>query len=129
MTIAALTAGASALMKINVKVHCSHLSKIYGVSFLALLGAASPTRGQEALPAIDIGVDSAPRPDRGRSADDRFRSAQPGDALSDPATDNAPTPKTSVTREGIRILGGPAQASSYKALDMMPGVIEDSADP
>jgi len=116
-------------MDMNSKTHCSHLSKIYGASFLALLGAALPARGQEALPSIDIGVDSAPRPNRGRSADDRFRSAQPGDALSDPATDNTPTPKTSVTRQGIQILGGPAQASSYKALDMMPSVIEDSADP
>lgn len=41
----------------------------------------------------------------------------------------APNPVSSVTPEGIRILGGPAQASSYKPLDLMPSVIEDSADP
>jgi hypothetical protein len=92
-------------------------------------GAAFPAQGQESLPAIDIGVETAPRADRAKGLDDRFRSARPGDALSDPATDNAPTPKSSVTRAGIQILGGPAQASAYKALDLLPSVIEDSVDP
>ena len=104
-------------------------SHVFGVSFLALLCVASPALGVEALPTIDIGAESAPRTDRAKASDDPFRSAHPGDALSDPATDNAPTPKSSVTRAGIQILGGPAQASTYKALDLLPSVIEDSADP
>lgn len=117
------------MMNLKSKMHRSGLSKIYGASFLALLGTVLPARGQETLPAIEIGIESTPAADRARSTDDRFRSAHPGDALSDPATDKAPAPRSSVTRAGIQILGGPAQASSYKALDMMPSVIEDSADP
>jgi iron complex outermembrane receptor protein len=116
-------------MRANIKNRRCCPSQIYGVSILALLGAAFPAHGQEALPAIDIGGERAPRAERAKGSDDRFRSARPGDALSDPATDNAPTPKSSVTRAGIQILGGPAQASTYKALDLLPSVIEDSADP
>ncbi len=52
-----------------------------------------------------------------------------GGPLIDATLSPAPNPVSSVTPEGIRILGGPAQASSYKPLDLMPSVIEDSADP
>ncbi|WP_198022893.1 TonB-dependent receptor [Methylosinus sp. LW3] len=104
-------------------------SWLYGVSLLALAASAVPAKSEEALPPIEIGADAAPRSDRAKAADAPFRAARPGDALSGPAADNAPTPKSSVTMEGIKILGGPAQASSYKVLDMMPSVIEDSADP
>jgi iron complex outermembrane receptor protein len=116
-------------MNRNLEAFCITERHVLGVSFLALLCVASPALGVEALPTIDIGSESAPRTDRAKASDDPFRSARPGDALSDPATDDAPTPKSSVTRAGIQILGGPAQASSYKALDLLPSVIEDSGDP
>lgn len=46
-------------------------------------------------------------------------------AVSDPQ----PTPKSTVTRTGIDLLGGPAQTSIYKAFDLMPSVITESPDP
>jgi iron complex outermembrane receptor protein len=54
---------------------------------------------------------------------------QPGDPLINPAASTNPNETSTVTGEGVQILGGPAQASTYKPLDLMPSVIEDSADP
>ncbi|KAF2989072.1 TonB-dependent receptor (plasmid) [Methylocystis sp. MJC1] len=57
------------------------------------------------------------------------RTDRPGDPLFTAVRSRAPNPMSSVGREGIRLLGGPAQASSYKPLDLLPSVIEDSGDP
>jgi iron complex outermembrane receptor protein len=54
---------------------------------------------------------------------------KPGDPLINPAASTNPNQTSTVTGEGVQILGGPAQASTYKPLDLMPSVIEDSADP
>jgi iron complex outermembrane receptor protein len=40
-----------------------------------------------------------------------------------------PAPVSSVTREGIAILGGPGQVSSYQPLDLIPSVSVESPDP
>ena len=40
-----------------------------------------------------------------------------------------PTPKSSVTKEGIDLLGGPGQTSIYAPLQLMPSVVVESPDP
>jgi iron complex outermembrane receptor protein len=99
------------------------------VSLLSLVWLNASAIAQESLPSIDIGAPDVASPEPAKVSDSPFQTAHPGDVLSDAATDNAPNPKSSVTRQGIQILGGPAQASSYKPLDLMPSVIEDSGDP
>ena len=49
--------GVGLTMKANIKNRRCDPRKLYGVSILALLGAAFPAHGQEALPAIEIGVE------------------------------------------------------------------------
>lgn len=44
-------------------------------------------------------------------------------------SDPQPTPKSSITRAGLDLLGGPAQTSLYAPLDLMPSIIEASPDP
>jgi iron complex outermembrane recepter protein len=44
-------------------------------------------------------------------------------------SDPQPTPKSSVTKTGLDLLGGPAQTSLYAPLDLMPSVIVESPDP
>lgn len=44
-------------------------------------------------------------------------------------SDPQPTPKSSTTKAGIELLGGPAQGSIYAPLDLMPSVIVESPDP
>ena len=118
----------------------------YGSSALALEPAPAPeispapsSGSPLALPIFDVGRNSPssilPSSSAPPSSPALPSSAAPpafgysGGGLFDPAGNPAPNPVTSATPEGIRILGGPAQASSYKPLDLMPSVIEDSADP
>lgn len=44
-------------------------------------------------------------------------------------TEPQPTPKNSVTKAGIDLLGGPAQTSLYQPLDLLPSIIVESPDP
>ncbi len=44
-------------------------------------------------------------------------------------SDPQPTPKSTITKAGIDLLGGPAQVSSYKPFDLMPSVMTESPDP
>lgn len=44
-------------------------------------------------------------------------------------SDPQPTPRSTVTKAGVELLGGPAQTSIYKAFDLMPSVITESPDP
>lgn len=44
-------------------------------------------------------------------------------------SDPQPTPRSSVTKAGIDLLGGPAHTSIYAPLDLMPSVIVESPDP
>ncbi|MDR3630380.1 MAG: TonB-dependent receptor [Desulfocapsaceae bacterium] len=44
-------------------------------------------------------------------------------------SDPQPTPKSSVTKAGINLLGGPGQARPYDPLILMPSVIVESPDP
>lgn len=100
-----------------------------GVSACILAaGDASCALAQQVLPTIDI--DGSRRADSVGRGPAGAQSGQnnSGDVLIDAAADPAPNPKSTVTQQGIKILGGPAQASSYKPLDLLPSVLEDSAD-
>ncbi len=44
-------------------------------------------------------------------------------------SDPQPTPKSSVTRAGLDLLGGPGQTSIYAPLNLMPSVVVESPDP
>lgn len=52
-------------------------------------------------------------------------SAEPKLLVSEPQ----PTPKSSVTKAGLDLLGGPAQTSIYAPLSLMPSVVVESPDP
>ena len=52
-------------------------------------------------------------------------SQQQGVAVPDPQ----PAPVTSITPEGLSLMGGPAQTSSYQAADAVPSVLVESPDP
>jgi len=88
-----------------------------GVSLLTLSsGAFAATT----LPDIDIGgeqaaaaVPSSEQAER-NPANAASNFGYGGGPLIDATLSPAPNPVSSVTPEGIRILGGPAQASSYK---------------
>lgn len=85
---------------------------------LASLALSSTALAQEAMQVPTVTI-TAPR--------DGTSESIPG-ALTDAAS-SQPNPKSTVTPEGTKILGGPAQANYYKTLDLMPSVIEDTADP
>ncbi len=123
-------------MRTNTKSARLRLTVYGGVSLLSLMCVNSSGLAQETLPVINIGEEIAANINRRRASDATPAEAKPtpgeaipGDVLIDPASDKAANPKSTITMEGIRILGGPAQASSYKPLDLLPSVIEDSADP
>ena len=101
----------------------------YGSSALALEPAPAPeispapsSGSPLALPIFDVGRNSPssilPSSSAPPSSPALTSSAAPpafgysGGGLFDPAGNPAPNPVTSATPEGIRILGGPAQASS-----------------
>ncbi len=44
-------------------------------------------------------------------------------------SDPQPTPKSSVTKAGLTLLGGPSQTSPLMPLDLMPSVVEAGSDP
>jgi len=52
-------------------------------------------------------------------------SGEPRVMVSDPQ----PTPRSSVTRSGLDLLGGPGQTSQYAPLNLMPSVVVESPDP
>lgn len=104
-----------------------------GASAVVWLKCVESVSAQEILPDILIG---SPEPSAAPAGQGNAPAEQSGANFSysggpliNPAQNPEPNPVSSVTPEGIRILGGPAQASSYKPLDLMPSVIEDSADP
>lgn len=121
---------------------------LQSASLVSMIALSPTAMAQHTLPPIDINNHSAGKPkpragDASQSASSQngervlslgdqasiTRTDRPGDPLFTAVRSNAPNPMSSVGREGIRLLGGPAQASSYKPLDLLPSVIEDSSDP
>ena len=99
-----------------------------GVSML-ILALDVPAFGQQAVPPISVTAPSAAVSPVSGSSTMMGTLYQPGAPLITPPTDNAPNPSSTIGPEGIQTLAGPALASSYKPLDLLPSVIEESADP
>ncbi|QGM46214.1 TonB-dependent receptor [Methylocystis heyeri] len=118
------------MVKFNRSMRAALLAGASTMVWLKCLGAVW---AQESLPDILIGSPQQSAAPAGQADAPAGQSgadfSYSGGPLIDPAQSPEPNPVSSVTPEGIRILGGPAQASSYKPLDLMPSVIEDSADP
>jgi len=128
-------------MTLKAARHSSNAFKaaLAGSASLAIVAFAAPALAQEATPVPAISVIAPPSAAASPSGSSTAAASssstmmgtlyQPGEPLIAPPADNAPNPSSTIGPEGIQTLAAPAFASAYKPLDLLPSVLEESADP
>lgn len=110
--------------------HVRRKASCAGGVWLLMLAPAVPALAQEATPVPNISVQAPAAASPASNSSTMMGTLyQPGTPLITPPADNAPNPSSTIGPEGIQTLAAPAFASSYKPLDLLPSVVEESADP